>query len=133
MTSVVALSDIFEKFQGEMSLFKKGENAVESGHIASLKILKGNVFASMKNKRYFVEVSLNILCMEMLVTLVLFFRSTFFKMGKFDFRLVNVPEANIFVITWQLFLSMLIKISAKPILSVNGISPRLFHHSIGYS
>lgn len=62
MSFNVRLSDIMEKFKDELSVFRKGENSVESGHVfkmdfdGSLGILRGEVFASMKKKKYSVEV-----------------------------------------------------------------------------
>ncbi len=65
--SVIKISHISKFFGNELKLIEKGENAVESGHIASMtyvasdRRIEGHVFASMKDKSYFVEVSIKVI------------------------------------------------------------------------
>lgn len=60
---VIKLSAIMHFFKDEEKLVSRGENACESGHVenmvfdADLKILKGLIHASMRDKTYKVEVS----------------------------------------------------------------------------
>ncbi|KAK5648177.1 hypothetical protein RI129_003069 [Pyrocoelia pectoralis] len=62
--ALINLSVIVEVFSDEISVFKKGENCLESGHVlevqfdGSLKMIRGRVLASMKKKSYQVEINL---------------------------------------------------------------------------
>lgn len=60
MSAIVSLGTIVEQFKEEISVFKKGEKSYDSGHVStvtySLGILSGQIFASMKNKKYSAEV-----------------------------------------------------------------------------
>lgn len=64
MSAIVSLSTIIEQFKEELSVFKKGERSYDGGHVAqviydgSLGVLKGQIFASMKNKKYSAEVDI---------------------------------------------------------------------------
>lgn len=59
---VIKLSAIVHYFKDEEKLISRGENAVESGHVenmifdSEIRILKGSVHASMRDKTYKVEV-----------------------------------------------------------------------------
>lgn len=59
---VIKITDIIKFFKDEEKLIRKGENAVESGHISNmtfdgdLKIVKGKVHASMRDRQYNVQV-----------------------------------------------------------------------------
>lgn len=59
---LIKLSVIMELFKEEPKLVSRAENAVESGHVSSftfdnsLKIIRGKIHASMKDKLYQVEV-----------------------------------------------------------------------------
>lgn len=61
---IVSFAAIAELFANDQQQLKRGENALQSGHIRSMTInseiepilLKGEVFASMKKKTYKVEV-----------------------------------------------------------------------------
>lgn len=65
MSFNVRLSDIMEKFKDELSVFRKDKNNSESGHVfkmyfdGSWGILRGEVFGSMKKKKYSIEVYIN--------------------------------------------------------------------------
>ena len=60
---VLRLSSINEFFTNDNKIIKNGENALESNHVkkmqfeASFMIIKGEIYASMKDKTYNVEVS----------------------------------------------------------------------------
>lgn len=60
----VPLATIMEMFKDEPKIISRGENSLNSGHIinveydGTLKVLRGQVKASMKNLKYNVEVKL---------------------------------------------------------------------------
>lgn len=60
---LIKISAIMCFFKDEQKLVSKGENAVESGHVksmvfdADLRLLKGVVHASMRDREYNVEVN----------------------------------------------------------------------------
>lgn len=60
---VIKLSEIMRLFRDEEKLVSKGENAVESGHVrkmlfdSELRMIKGTIQASMRDRDYQVEVS----------------------------------------------------------------------------
>uniref|UniRef100_A0A6P7GYG1 Uncharacterized protein LOC114342225 n=1 Tax=Diabrotica virgifera virgifera TaxID=50390 RepID=A0A6P7GYG1_DIAVI len=62
---VIKLSSIISFFKGEEKLISRGENAVESGHVTKvgcdgkLRILRGLVHASMRDRQYKVEIYFN--------------------------------------------------------------------------
>ncbi|XP_072399541.1 uncharacterized protein [Diabrotica undecimpunctata] len=62
---VLKISSITEFFSNDNKIIQKGENALESNHVKKmlfdpdLLIIKGEVFASMKDKTYNVEIMLN--------------------------------------------------------------------------
>lgn len=63
MASLLSLSAILLYFNNNQSLFKRGENSFTSGNVkeilfdGNLKILRGKVNASMKQRTYKVEVN----------------------------------------------------------------------------
>lgn len=75
--ALIDISTIMELFSDEIALVKRAENSLNSGHTTqilfdgSLGIIKGKVLASMKNKTYNVEVSLEILFYQFLCNLVM--------------------------------------------------------------
>ncbi|KAF5275329.1 hypothetical protein FQR65_LT16726 [Abscondita terminalis] len=62
---VLKVSSLNAYFKDELKLVEKGENAMESGHVlnmvydATLRVVKGSVHASMKDKIYKVEIFLD--------------------------------------------------------------------------
>lgn len=61
--SVVKLHEIYEFFEGEVKLIKRGENAYESNHVERYYFngdshIDGQVHASMKDRIYNVEASI---------------------------------------------------------------------------
>ncbi|KAF5293941.1 hypothetical protein FQR65_LT20047 [Abscondita terminalis] len=60
---IIKLSAIIAFFKDDEKLISRGENALDSGHVknsmfdASLRIAKGSVLASMRDKEYKVEVN----------------------------------------------------------------------------
>lgn len=59
---IIRLSEVMNFFKDEEKLVKRGENAVDSGHVinmlfdSDLLIIRGKVHASMKDRQYNVEV-----------------------------------------------------------------------------
>ncbi|XP_044745994.1 uncharacterized protein LOC123307663 [Coccinella septempunctata] len=63
---VIRLSEVINFFKDEDKLVKKGENAVESGHVihmvfdSDLHVVRGKVHASMRDRQYNVEIEFDI-------------------------------------------------------------------------
>lgn len=59
---VIKLSAVLNFFNDDQNLITRAENALESGHVVDMlfdeemKLLKGRIHASMKNKQYNVQV-----------------------------------------------------------------------------